>query len=118
MDGMYVAVPNGTSNGEIHTCARSEATDDLRNPTLDKPLVASNCTKPLLVNGAFIAKRVHLLRLNGNIGNAPAAPEPYNSTQQAETFRFSPELYLALLSQGGGSAAVEFDAIQTLPPAL
>jgi hypothetical protein len=118
MDGMYVAVPNGANTGEIHTCARAEATDDLRNPTLDEPVFAAECRRPLLVNGAFIAKRVHLLRINGNIGNAPAAPDAYNSGQQAETFRFSPELYLALISQGGPTTSVEFDAIQTLPPAL
>lgn len=120
LDGMYVAIPtdaNPNNTGEIHTCATAEDSKDLMNPR-DNAKILSKCGRPLLVNGAFIAKKVNLLRFHGNIAFAPNAPEPYNSGEIAETFRFSPELYLALTTMGGGAANVEFDAITSLPPSL
>ena len=121
VDGLYVAVPNPLSlpntTGEIHTCSAFGQGIDLTRPLLNKSFIAGWCTRKLTVNGAFIAKRVHLLRSNGNIASGIAG-EPYNPLNMniAEVFRFSPEMYLALLSNGGGSG--RFDSILSLPPAL
>lgn len=117
VDGLYVAIPvpgNEGSTGEIHTCAAFGLGLDLTRP-LQQTHIATGCTQKLEINGAFIAKRVHLLRTNGNIQSGVAG-EPYTSANIAEVFRFSPEMYLALLSNSGGSG--RFDSILSLPPAL
>jgi len=121
MDGMYVAVPDpnrpsGTDpTGEIHTCALFSSGLNLLKESTDER-IATQCRTKLTVNGAFIAKKVQLLRSIGNVPNAGIAPEPYTSANIAEVFRFSPELYLALLSEGQPDGT--FDAILSLPPAL
>lgn len=119
-DGMFVAVPNPSvpNTGEIHTCSQFDFGVDLTKPTLNQAIIASRCQKKLIVNGAFIAKRVYMLRMNGNITSAVPGPEAYTSANIAEVFRFSPELYLALLSEGKGQNDGVFDAILSLPPAL
>lgn len=121
LDGAYIAMPNedpsvAQPTGEIHTCALGETLTKLGDPTGTS--ITQYCGQKLTVNGAFIAKRVHLLRINGNIGNALAAPENYDSANIAESFRFSPELYLALISAGQGKNTGQFDSIKSLPPAL
>lgn len=116
-DGLFVAVPdpaNASNTGEIHTCASFASGLDLTRPTFEDAQVAT-CSQKLVISGAFVAKRVHLLRTNGNIQNGTPA-EPYTSANIAEVFRFSPEMYLALLSDGSGAG--RFDSILSLPPAL
>ena len=97
-------------------CGLSDQLQSLGNPATSDTLV--NCDRKLTVTGAFMAKRVHLLRTRGNVGSAPVAPELYDSANTAEVFRFSPELYLAMISGGYSSAVGQFDSIKTLPPAL
>lgn len=120
LDGIYVAIPkNGdATSGEIHTCALSETAGDLRTGALDIGTVGAQCARQLVVNGAFIAQRVHLLRVFGNMGTAQVGAEPATSGNIAEVFRYSPEIYMALIGIGKGAAAAEFDGIITLPPAL
>lgn len=121
LDGMYVAIPDESPSavqptGEIYTCGLSDQLLILGNPATSDTV--ANCNRKLTVTGAFMAKRVHLLRTFGNVGSAPVAPELYNSANIGEVFRFSPELYLAMISGGYGSAVGQFDSIKTLPPAL
>lgn len=120
LDGLYVAIPepSDVTSGQIHTCALSESTEDLRTGSLNTSQVASNCNRQLVVNGAFVAQRVELLRLFGNIGFAQLGAEPATSNNIAEVFRFSPELYMSLIGVGKGAATTEFDGMITLPPAL
>lgn len=120
LDGQYVALPNpaDVTSGEIHTCALSETTTDLKPGLINAAGVSANCQRQLVVNGAFIARQVHLLRTTGNVATAVAGAEPANSANIAEVFRFSPELYLALVAQGKGAASAEFDGVLSLPPAL
>jgi hypothetical protein len=118
VDGLYIAVPNEINpdnTGEIHTCSSFAQGIDVTRPSLNQNFVALSCNRKLEINGAFIAKRVHLLRTNGNIESGLRG-EPYGSGNIAEVFRFSPEMYLALLSNAGGSG--RFDSILSLPPAL
>ncbi len=79
IDGMYVAVQNPTTaptpSGEIHTCSFFNAGLNLVYPSLNQSAVATHCGRNLTINGAFISKRVHLLRVAGNIGGyIPAQP--------------------------------------------
>jgi hypothetical protein len=120
LDGQYVAIPNASdaTSGEIHTCALSESATDLKPGLINGAGVTSNCQRQLVINGAFIAKEVQLLRTAGNVATAPAAPELASSANIAEVFNFSPELYLALIAQGKGAASAEFDGVLSLPPSL
>ncbi len=123
-DGMLVAVADpdsvllGEPSGEIHTCAQFGAGLNLVYPTQKTASIASGCAHKLEVNGAFVAKKIKLLRTSGNILSAATAPEPYSSANIAEVFRFSPELYLAMLSSEGNKIKGKFDSVLSLPPAL
>ncbi|MCA9346320.1 hypothetical protein KC960_02420 [Candidatus Saccharibacteria bacterium] len=115
VDGLYVAVPrDSTTGGIIQTCVKFDGSgvDDL---SANESFTAIECNHKLTVNGAFIARYVKLMRTNGNILSA-GTPETTGSANIAESFNFSPELYLALLSENGATS--RFDAILSLPPAL
>lgn len=119
VDGMYIAVSKDDgSGGEIQTCAQYTSTvfNDLSaNDQASKTFIASECNHKLTVYGAFVAKKVKLLRTNGNVLSG-VARETSDSVNIAESFVFSPELYLALIADS--TAAAGFDAILSLPPAL
>ncbi len=125
LDGVYIAQPmaNGT-RGEISTCALlggffSGATGTTRREWYN------NCNNNrLVVNGAFIAKKVRLDRTYGQLSasmmNSTSAYETVGITQRAaEVFRFLPEFFLT--DFGGntpGSSSKTYDSIISLPPIL
>ena len=61
---------------------------------------------------------VTLSRIIGNVASSSDIPEQYSSQNIAEVFRFSPELYLALLSEGRDYSGNTFNSILSLPPAF
>jgi len=123
IDGIYVAQPrDDATKGEIYTCANGvdDPLDGLsdRSTGGDAEFLSSKCNRKLTVNGAFIAKRVHLLRSVGTV-NSSVPYESAGSAGIAEVFRFSPELFL---TEGGGlpprSTNVKIDSIVALPPSF
>jgi len=113
LDGTYVAQPGTTvgSGGTIYTCAPGGTA-----PTLPGSL--PGCETQLVVNGAFIAHNVRLLRTVGTLRtNNGGNQELSSSTNIAEVFNFSPELYIRPPLNPGSSSS-DYDAITSLPPVL
>jgi hypothetical protein len=104
IDGVIIAQPNSTGQGGvINTCAAAGARWD-------------SCKNKLTFNGAVVADKIELNRLNGDV--AMAGPGDSNI---AEVFNFLPELYLAeipadLKIPTGGPR--KYDSIIGLPPVL
>lgn len=107
LDGLYVAIPKSDgSDGEINTCY------DL----------SMSCVNKLTVNGAFVAKKVKLNRLNGDVARA-GANELTDSNNIAEVFNFPTEFYLGLkfnINQPPTPTAntKKYDTLVGLPPVL
>lgn len=123
LDGLYVAHPWTTdgSYGEILTCAPASTLPNAAQ-------LLNECKTQLTVNGAFIAKRVRLLRTYGSLKDsctleprgvpAPAAsPAPCTSSKMAERFIFSPEAWMSSSIEPGSNNTL-FEAITSLPPVL
>lgn len=122
LDGLYVATDTASSaDGNIYTCA------DASGPIASANLYGT-CDGQLVVNGSFVAKRLHLMRAYGtlkddvtNTGchNAGGPSNPKISSCAGEVFQLSPELYLSNPSiKPQSNGAVHYDAISNLPPIL
>lgn len=113
ISGFYIAQPKEDgSGGNIYTCS-----DDDRPYNSNSNF--SNCKAQLVINGAFVAKKVHFLRSYKTISDGVAA-ESSASSNASELFRFSPEMYLAqpLFRPSSSVESGEYDYITTLPPIL
>ncbi|HMH31262.1 MAG TPA: hypothetical protein VK534_02185, partial [Methylomirabilota bacterium] len=126
LDGMYVAQPKGSSDGNIYTCGNGAGIYS------DSQLL-SNCRKQLLVNGGFVAQKIYLNRSFGSLRNSSAG-ETYSVSNKnctdsgntslrdcsAEIFNFSPEMYLSkqALPVQTGPTTGKYDYITSLPPVL
>jgi hypothetical protein len=129
LDGLYVSQPNGNNGGSIYTCEISTYS-----------AVLDNCRNQLVVNGAFVAKQVFLLRSFGSLRNSSPGERLINAIKTcasytgtadtsrgdcaAEIFNFSPELYLSQFGgdPGGtpttGPTKGTYDYITSLSPVL
>lgn len=102
LDGMYIA-----QQGTIYTCSMGPATPPNGN------WITSNCNSQLIVNGAFMAKQIKLLRIRNTLRDATNA-EQSSGSKAAEIFNFSPEIWLTTpVAPNAG-----YDAIVNLPPVL
>lgn len=118
LDGIYIAQPiNASTGGKFYTCAfrtglsfRPPSVVGTSSPEMLDTV--NGCNRKLTVYGAVAAKAVKLLRTNGSVQSA-ASSETYTNANQAETFIYSPEVWLGL--QGGQS---DDDAIGGLAPIL
>ncbi len=135
LDGMYVSQPANTDGsgpgGNIYTCG-----DAVGSPIAYKDLIPL-CQNQLVVNGAFVAQHVWLLRSFGSLRNSypgerlnatrPASSPDctdsgpaQNGECAAEIFNFSPELYLAQpsLPPSSGPSTGKYEYITSLSPVL
>lgn len=130
MDGVYVAQstnpdPSVSGTGEIFTCSGTGGDYEYVRPTLNTEII-TGCANQLLVNGSFIAEKVHLLRTQGSLSspssaatNAEIATSPATWSNNAEIFRYTPELYVRTNRfLRPSSSATSYDAITSLAPAL
>jgi hypothetical protein len=134
LDGIYVAQPDDSNNrGIINTCSNgtsSYSTTDLFN----------NCRRQLVVNGAFVSKKLFLNRTYssmrysgaaenyygtahscGHPGRDAEAGEPTVATDcSAEIFHFVPELYMGQpdFKSSIGPTSGTFDSVTSLSPVL
>jgi hypothetical protein len=125
IDAVLIAQPDASGNGgEIYTC--SNGFGPPTNVQLNSS-GATGCRKPLVINGAVIAKTIRLLRTNGTVSNSlNSEPTPIvsgipavNSLSglAAEHFIYSPETWL-VAPPGFPPPSSRFDAYTAMPPIL
>jgi hypothetical protein len=120
LDGIYIAQPTtvptatigaATTAGYIYTCANGyNAPSDASGFWSS----TSQCGQRLVLNGSVISLALRLYRTNGSLFTATGGEGP--DANQAETFQYSPEVWLAPCNVGDCTPAA--DAYQSLPPVL
>jgi len=137
LDGIYVAQPdNSGTGGNINTCATAPGA-----AVPGSQIYGNACNKQLVVNGAFMAKKIFLnrsfssLRYSQNGENSFYSPVghacgnanldvPAGVTSAtdcaAEIFNFSPEMYLTQpnLDPKNGPTTGHYDYVTSLSPVL
>ena len=127
LDGTYIAQPKNTNGGSagggyIYTCATSAA------PITIDTAVYSTCSnyaggpgavQRLVVNGAFVAKKVVLNRALNTL-NDSAFQESSALSKAAEIFNFTPEVYLSppVFKPSSSFTSGDYEYVATLPPVL
>ena len=129
LDGLYIAQPVNPTNisainadsGVIWTCHAND-----NNPVLDT-FPNDFCRQGLLVNGAFIAKQINMLRIRGDVAAAPS-PSSAGSEEQlesalssnniAEVFNYPPEMLVGgpFFSQPASTGDPRVQSLISLPP--
>lgn len=111
LDGLYVAQPreDGTG-GAIYDCISGLYTEAPLDGTLN-----ARCRTKLTVNGAFVAKSVHLMRTVGTLQQSAQA-ELSTSANVAEAFNYGPAFWIPQPVPTGSTP--DYDAIISLPPIL
>jgi hypothetical protein len=134
LDGLYIAQPKSGGGGSVGAGGNIFSCADSGPITAD--LLAS-CRSQLVVNGAFVAQKVHLLRSFGSLrdsypgehigGSRPidhqvcsdsgAVPLATNSCA-AEIFNFGPEMYLShpAVTPSSGPTKGTYDYATSLSP--
>ncbi len=116
LDGIYIAQPNtpvidddSSNGGYIYTCA---------HPPYAKPSsseIATSCRNNLRVTGSLVAVGFRLYKSNGTLFQA--TPNESANDNIAETFTYSPEVWLSQIGTGCDPTC-GIDAITSLPPVL
>lgn len=112
LDGVYIAQP--TTNTSADTGVIWSCHDN--STTTPKDSFVRSCTNQLVVNGAFIAGQVNLLRIPGDVATATPG-EAAGSANIAEVFNYTPEMIL-----GGpffnptSTNASKIESLISLPP--
>jgi hypothetical protein len=109
---LYVAEPTAAkpTKGVIYTCARSVGSEYKYND----PTLYADCNRSLTINGSFIARSVQFLRTKGTLSQS-AMGDTYGTSQAAEIFNYSPEMWLP---RNTGLPSSKYDSITGLPPVL
>lgn len=116
LDGVFVAQPRADgTGGTIYTCANNGS-------FVAEGSLGSTCASQLTVEGAFLARDVKFLRTTGTLQSS-AQNETWSSTNIAEVFKSSAELYLTApsvlqRSRSGPQGGTTYDSITSLPPIL
>lgn len=130
LDGLYVAQPNNAGNkGEIYTCSSGTT-----GYTKDNTDLLAQCNRQLVVNGAFVAKKVYFSRSFSSLRHSSPGERYTSATDRdcgdsghssnndcaAEIFNFSPELYLSqpAIEPNSGPTTGKYDYITSLSPVL
>jgi hypothetical protein len=111
LDGVYIAQREGSSGGNILTCANNGTSTTTANGAF-----YNACNNKLTINGAFIAHSVQFGRTSGSLSQSTPGESSAGSVA-GEVFNFNPALWIAqpLESTGGLDT---YDAITSLPPVL
>ena len=118
LDGLYIAQPDPNTaavetsdTGVIWTC------HDQNPVTPPAAYINGPCgTKQLVVNGAFIAKQIILLRTQGDVATGATTGEALAGVKAAEVFHYTPEMVI-----GGGffnpsTTTYKIESQISLPP--
>lgn len=120
LDGLYIAQPDDSGSatalsddsGDIWTCHL----DNTEQISYIYP--ANPCTNRLVVDGAFIAKQINLMRAAGDVGSASYTEDGFAnalSSQAAEVINYSPAMVMggSFFSDNSGN---QIDSLISLPP--
>lgn len=119
LDGLYIAEPTtddatgNTTGGNIYTCATWNGSAPVEKAQTD-PDYDAFCNHKLTVYGSFVAMNIRFHRTYGTLGGAKTT-DGYNSNNAAETFVYTPEMWLPNTAEQG---TVKYDSILGLPPVL
>lgn len=114
LDGFFVS----KGDRAIYTCSVGDSDRlNLLDSESDKQTLVDNCGSNLTVHGAFVARKVHLLRSLGNVNDSVANEGP-DVSRQAETFIYSPEMYLQKIGLSSDDYVQNIDSIVSLPPSF
>lgn len=121
LDGVYIAQKDNTgSRGKIYTCTSGGSNFSIRTDGLPDPgniSYINACNNNLTINGAFIAQTVKFQRTKGTLRDSSNADD-INQGAPAETFLYSPELWLIDPPIYGTKSNASYDSITGLPPIL
>lgn len=122
LDGVYVA-----QGGTIYDCSVNDA-------PASGVQFSNNCDNSLVVNGAFIATQVDLMRTSSSSSNtlyrsnsdpttSGGSDSASESGNASEVFNYSPAIWLGLttnnwLGSGGSTNLNNYNSITSLPPVL
>lgn len=123
LDGIYIAQPTDltkdvNTSGRIYTCANNGTGPINMNGLF------TDCSQPLIINGAFIAQQTKLLRTHETLHDAQPHELPPGAggspSNAAEVFNFSPETYLAIpgMLPTGKAVFGQYNSLTSLPPIL
>ncbi|MEM6997645.1 MAG: hypothetical protein AAF413_01910 [Patescibacteria group bacterium] len=124
IDAILIALPDPSSasnTGNIYTCS---GTGQGRNSYAHAGYAA--CTNKLTINGAVVAKELHLGRVGGTaaLSSPGELPSPTRATdptsdQIAEVINYTPEIFLSTPAHGPHPASdTRSDSVIGLPPTL
>ena len=110
MDAILVALPQADgSEGRIFTCRNT------RNPSPAAHPGPAPCDNQLIINGAVVARELHLGRTNGTVGSS--TPREAANGNIGEIINFSPAFYAGAPEQQPISTdSYRSDSIIDLPP--
>lgn len=118
--GIFQAGGDPSKQGSIFTCS-DLGVEIIVSPLADNGVdeIATDCRQPLTVFGSLTAREISWYRINGEVSSAVPG-ESRLSSNIAEKIIFSPEVYLALLTEQGPPIidVGRIDAVRTLPPAF
>jgi hypothetical protein len=109
LDGEYIS-----TGGSIYTC-HNGAWGSPIDTSITNIYTACEANN-LVVNGALIAKSIHLTRVKGTLRNAVETDTTTNRANIAEIIQFSPELYLSPGTTTNVSVGGAYDKLSALPP--
>ena len=118
IDGTLIAQDDGTgSKGNIYTCSESTGIGLFRPVPADR--IYSDCRNQLVINGAFMAQNIKLMRAANSLRDAQEN-ENWTNSRAGEVFRASEALYLATPAPEFRTSNPKegFDAVTSLPPIL
>jgi hypothetical protein len=112
LHGVYVAQTDATGNGgNLNTCATVSGT----TVTTVQPYATCKQTALTVEGAVATGGKLQLTRTLGNLVSvAPFGGQPAVPNVPAETFRYSPELWLS----AAGNATLDTQAYASLPPVL
>jgi len=110
LHGFYAAQPSSGTGGDINTCAIR--TSNGSSISISDATYYSDCNHQLTIYGGVAAAKLDLERTWGNLVTSGAV-----QAQPAESFVFTPELWLGNL-QGPSGGAEPVQAFTSLPPNL
>ena len=129
LDGLYIAQPKeGRANtGRIYTCGVENSDGVVNGPLVSPSSIYTHCgannnnnpARQLRVNGAFIAERVVLNRAGFSLRDSDFR-EQANTSQAAEIFNFSQEMYLSppVFRPNSTSTSGDYQYISIMAPIL
>lgn len=128
LDGMYVAQPAKTTTAAINSDDGIIWTCHPNNQTKLDYTYPPNCSSPLVVNGALIAKQVNFFRVHGDISTANTAEDSLGTVNNcmagacnlSEAVNYTPAMVMGgdffSATNTTSNSGLPIDSLISLPP--